>query len=277
MMPLSLERDTAVCDTPQAKLRAVNTPPLHCAHCSATLDVLNRLRGLPHCQRAACRAKTDLADLERRWQRVGALAQQRAAATLEPTAPPPVLLHLESAGRTLVPVTDADRAFLGARWRRVWDEGERSTVSGTDSAADTPPDAAALCGHCAGRCCTHGAASGAFVETRVLQRWLDAHPGATLDDAITDQLALLPAEHVQGQCCYQTGSGCALPRERRADICNVYRCDALATLARYVTETPGAAAVVLTREHRRLEQAVTFHRGRATPLAGVPQPDDLPA
>ncbi|MDP2008356.1 MAG: hypothetical protein Q8K45_22000 [Rubrivivax sp.] len=255
----------------------MNPAPLHCRHCNAPLDMLSRRRGLPQCQRAACRAKVDQADLGRRWQRVGTHALQRATVALEPEAAPPVLLHLESAWRTLVPVSDADRDFLSARWRRAWDEGQRSTASGTDSAADTPPDAAALCGHCAGRCCTHGAASGAFVDARVLQRWLDAHPCATLDDAIADHLALLPAEHVQGQCCYQTASGCALPRDRRADICNVYRCDALATLARHITERPDVAAVVVTRQLRRVEAVVVFRHGRATPLAGVPQPDDLPA
>ncbi len=255
----------------------MSTTALTCRHCQAPLDALSRLRGLPHCQRAACRARTDLADLGRRWQQVGHVARQRAAAALEAEAPPPVLLHLDLGWRTLVPVTDADRAFLAARWRRVWAEGLSSDVVGNDSALDTPPDAAALCGHCAGRCCTHGAASGAFVDTRVLQRWFDIHPGATLDDAIADQLAQLPAEHVEGQCCYQTATGCALPRERRADICNVYRCDALATLAGHVSENPDAPAVVLTRDERRLAQAVIFRRGRATPLAGVPQPDDLPA
>ena len=256
----------------------MNTAPLHCRHCGAPLGVLTRHRGLPHCDRAGCRAKTDLADLDRRWQRVGALAQQRAAAALD-TGAAPVLLHLERSWREQVPVTDADRAFLAARWRQAWDEGRQAPpdTGAVDTARDTPPDAAALCGHCAGRCCTHGAAAGAFVDATVLQRWLDAHPGTTVDDAIADQLAQLPAEHVHGQCCFQTATGCALPRERRADICNTYSCDALATLARHVTADPDAAAVVLTREMRRLDEAVIFRRGRATPLAGVPQPDELPA
>lgn len=254
----------------------MNTAPLHCRHCRAPLDALSRRRGLLHCQRAACRARTDQADLDRRWQQVGRQAQQRAAEVLASPAAPPVLLHLDSTWCTLVPVTEGDREFLAARWRRVWAEGLRSAVGDSDSATDTPADAAALCAHCAGRCCTHGAASGAFVDTRVLQRWLDAHAGADIDDAIADHLALLPAEHVAGQCCYQTATGCALPRPRRADICNSYRCDALAVLARRLNEDPGAAAVVLTREGRRLEQAVIFRRGQATALPGVPQPDDLP-
>jgi len=105
-------------------------------------------------------------------------------------------------------------------------------------------------------------------------RWRAAHPGATLDEAIAEHMDWLPSEHVDGQCAYQTAHGCALPRERRADICNVYRCPALAT---QVALQPDAAAVVLTRDGRRLQQAVVFRRGRATPLAGVPQPDDLPA
>jgi len=210
---------------------------------------------------------------------VGQHAQQLAAGSLDAGGAEllPPLLHLDSTGRELVPVTETDRSFLAARWRQAWATGEALTVEGTDSATHTPPDAAALCSHCAGRCCAHGAAQAAFVDAAVLQRWLGAHPGATLDDAVADHLALLPALHVEGQCCYQTAAGCALPRERRADICNVYRCVPLATLATRLTQQPDAAAVVLTRDGRRLRQAVVFRHGRATPLPGVPQPDDLPA
>lgn len=265
------------CHAPAAKLRALNTTPLHCAHCGAPLDALTRRRGRGHCDRAACRARADADDLGRRWQQVGRQAQQLAAQQPETGALPALLLQLESTGRRLVPVTEADRSFLAARWRAAWATCAELPVDGADSATDTPADAAALCGHCAGRCCTHGAAHAAFIDAAVLRRWLAAHPGATLDEAIAAHMDWLPSAHVEGQCAYQTAHGCALPRERRADICNVYRCPALATLATQVALQPDTAAVVLTRDGRRLQQAVVFRRGRATPLAGVPQPDDLPA
>lgn len=253
-------------------------PDLLCQHCRQPLDALTRHRGLRHCDRSACRAHADLAELARRWQRVDQVAQQQAAvATGNPALP---VLHLRSSTRGLVPVDDALRQWLAARWRRAWAEGELAPRTIRDADGDTaalPPEAAALCAHCAGHCCRHGAASGAFIDAVLLQRWLDAHPGATLDEAIDDHLALLPAQHVEGQCAYQTATGCALPRERRAELCNVYRCEALDTLAAALARQPDAAAVVLTREGRRLEQAVVFRHGRATPLAGVPQPDGLDA
>lgn len=247
-----------------------------CLHCCQPLNALTRRRGQRHCDRSACRAQADLAELAQRWHRVDQAAQrQAAAATGDPALP---LLHLRSSARRLVPVDDALRRWLTARWCRAWAEGELAPSTGQGAEADTtalPPEATALCAHCAGHCCTHGAASGAFIDAALLQRWLDAHPGATLDEAIADHLALLPAQHVEGQCAYQGAAGCALPRERRAELCNVYRCEALDTLAAALARQPDAAAVVLTRAGRRLEQAVIFRHGHATPLAGVPQPDEL--
>ena len=77
---------------------------------------------------------------------------------------------------------------------------------------------------------------------------------------------MLPAEHVQGQCCYQGAQGCVLPRQHRSDVCNVYRCDALSQLGLATAADADAAAVVLTRDGWRLHAAAVFRHGVATPL-----------
>ena len=60
-------------------------------------------------------------------------------------------------------------------------------------------------------------------------------------------------------------------------MCNRYACNPLLELAAVVKAEPARAAVVLTRDGARLERAAVLQGGRITPLAGLPQPNDLPA
>jgi hypothetical protein len=111
---------------------------------------------------------------------------------------------------------------------------------------------ARLCGQCRGRCCRHGADWRAFIDVTVLQRWQDEAPGRTLADAVEAYVAMLPPAHVENACLYQTSTGCAMPRERRAEICNGFACDALEQVQRAAANDPASAVV-----------AITFHRDRA--------------
>ncbi len=246
-----------------------------CVHCLQPLTALARACGLARCDAAACRAKDSLLGYDQRWAQVGQRALQQVAPTLPAKAAPPVLLWLEDAGDTLVPVTEDDRAALAARWLQAWQKDITVDYEGEDTAAELPAQAAALCAYCAGRCCAYGSSQAAFIGAATLRRWLQAHPGASVEDAIADYLRRLPAEHVQGQCCYQNSSGCVLPREQRSDICNRYRCAALGQLGAATAANPDTAAVVLTRNGQRLQAAALFQQGAATPLLGVQGPDEM--
>lgn len=260
------------------------TAPLTCPHCAQPLDALARRLGRGHCNAAACRQRALAAVLKARWKALAALALQQvsaagtAPAADAPDAPraPPVLLWLRPANRELEAVSETLRDALATAWRRGVAEGWRHAYVGADSAQALPAEATVLCVQCGGGCCAHGANHHAFVDADVLARWQAAHPGSSSEDAIQAYLAQLPAVHVKHGCGFQTATGCALPRESRADVCNRYACAPLLKLASALQADPDRAAVALTPDGRHLERAALLQQGRITPIHGLPDPDQLP-
>lgn len=250
-----------------------------CRHCKQPLDLLARRRGLKHCGVAACRQRAEAEVLKARWQGVAAHALQQAAEGQQTggKSAAPALLWLRPANRELEPVTDDLREALADAWRRGAADGWRYVYEGRDSARALPAEATTLCVQCGGACCAHGGTHNAFVDADVLARWQAAHPGSSTEDAVAHYLAQLPAVHIKHGCGFQTATGCALPRESRADVCNRYACEPLLELAHLLQETPGRAAVVLTPDGRKLERAALMRNGHITPITGLPQPDELPA
>lgn len=142
------------------------------------------------------------------------------------------------------------------------------------SADDHHPQEARLCAHCRGRCCQAGAAAHAFIDARLLERWRDEAPERSLHDAIDAYMAMLPPAHVEGACLYQTAAGCAMPRERRAGICNGFACDALEGVQKAAAADPATAVLAITFHHGRVERAAVVERDAAHPVmleAPLPQ------
>lgn len=250
--------------------------PSSCPHCQQPLGALAQRLKQTHCGSATCRQRADQEVLQGRWQQVVALATEYAVQQgLGPTSTPPAVVWLDPAPRQLTPVTDALREQLAQAWRQAWAEDRRRGYRGADTAQALPAAATALCAQCGGTCCVQGALHHAFVDAETLERWLLEHPGQTSEDAIAAYLAALPEQHLDGGCAFQTATGCHLPREQRADICNRYVCPALDELGDTLRATPDRAALVFTRQRRRFERAAVLHQGRATPLNQLPQPDEL--
>lgn len=247
-----------------------------CPHCGQVLNLLAQRLQQPHCGSAQCRQRADEAQLQGRWQRVVALAAEQAAEHGVPRAgTPPEVVWLDPAPRTLAPVTEALRETLAQAWRKAAAEDQRRRHGGQDSAEALPAAAATLCALCGGTCCVQGAQHHAFIDAEVLERWQVQHPGQSTEDAIAAYLAALPAEHLDGGCAFQTATGCHLPREDRADICNRYVCKALDALGDRLAAAPETVTLVFSRRMRRFDRAGVLHRGVGTPLQGLPQPDDL--
>jgi hypothetical protein len=198
-------------------------PPPACRLCGQPLQPLERLQGAV-CRRAACRLRA--ADEALAAARTAELRARSAA--LAPAGP---LLWLTPHRARLVRVTAAERREQRRHLAALVDATVSTTPPPTDEAAATPDDASALpgrvCAFCAGRCCRHGAYSHAFVDRALLERWVAAHPGSTLQDAAADYAARLPERHVEASCLHHGAAGCTLPRAMRSDICNRHACDAL--------------------------------------------------
>lgn len=139
----------------------------------------------------------------------------------------------------LAPVDEARRESLRAHLHALLDGDDpdaapgpagRWALSDTEAhvaAAGAGAADAATCGTCQGRCCRLGGQHQAFLGAPQLRRWLRDHPGSTGDDAVRAYLQALPDEHVDESCSYHGAQGCTLPRDWRADVCNVFVCDVL--------------------------------------------------
>lgn len=86
------------------------------------------------------------------------------------------------------------------------------------------PFVTAMCSACQGGCCARGGGYKAFVTIRTIRFHRAALPGITAEEIRALYRDHLPEAHTKGACLYQTVEGCALPRARRARICNAFRC-----------------------------------------------------
>ena len=232
--------------------------PLNCRHCGKPLDMHTRLTGGVHCRSAACLHAAFLVKVARLKAVLVQQAPAEAAAQLLSGRPAPAaVVWLEPCDTELQPVTEDDRTRLAAYLEKVVAENiaiDHDRLA-APSADDSSPQSARLCGHCAGRCCQHGAGWNAFIDVTLLQDWQAGQPERSLDEAAQAYLAMLPAEHVRGACLYQTATGCAMPRERRAWICNGFACEPLQQLQARAARDAQASVVALTLHRGAVERA----------------------
>jgi hypothetical protein len=245
-------------------------PANTCRYCAAPLDGLAQRRGTHICGAARCRHQAAHAHT------VGIKEKLRAAAPAAACSQvphlerdPAALVWLEHCEPQIVPVSEHDREHHRAYLESVIAERigiDRSRLAGS-TADDIHPQGARLCGQCRGRCCAHGAKWRAFIDLPVLEQWQQEHPSRSLADAVDAYVSMLPAEHVQGACLFQTAKGCAMPRNRRADICNGFACEALEQVQRVARTDPACAVVAITFHKDHVERAALIEADQTHPLA----------
>ncbi|WP_078085735.1 hypothetical protein [Microbulbifer mangrovi] len=81
-----------------------------------------------------------------------------------------------------------------------------------------------LCGMCKGACCSSGR-DHAYLSPLSMRRTMDENPALDDDQIAALYLSRVSKGSIEGACINQTSSGCSLPKEMRADICNAYFCD----------------------------------------------------
>ncbi len=252
-------------------------PNTVCRHCGTALDALARRRGIGICGAAQCRHKDAVAHTAVLKQVVAAAAPDAARSQLRLRVTPTDLVWLRHCEPEMVAVTEDDRASHRAHLESVVADGmiiDRGRLA-ESTADDRHPQGARLCGQCRGRCCVEGAGWRAFTDMVTLSKWHEEHPGNSLADAVDAYVAMLPAEHVDGACLYQTAQGCAMPRERRADICNGYACDSLYQVQQAASRDPVVAVIAVTFHKDRVERAAVIDADAARAITlQVPATDE---
>lgn len=97
----------------------------------------------------------------------------------------------------------------------------------------------AVCSACRGACCGNGG-NHAFLRTRTLRDFVEAHPSLDDDGVVAAYRRHLPERALHDGCVYQGSTGCTLPRAMRSTICNAYLCGGLReALLRTTNDTAG--------------------------------------
>ena len=128
-------------------------------------------------------------------------------------------------------------------------------------------DSAALlgkvCGVCEGYCCRYGATQHAFLDEEALSRSLAQRPGMQIGEVAVEFIRHVPEEHYEGSCIYHTKTGCNLPRDMRARMCNTYECRGLKdTRQHFMGNGAKRVFVVVRRDNRIMHSAFVDASGR---------------
>ena len=114
----------------------------------------------------------------------------------------------------------------------------------------------AACATCRGQCCMGGGPRHAFITTDSVRAYLVRTGERDPATILAAFRAHMPTHSLTGGCVYQGATGCTLPRDMRASLCNRFLCDSLVDLttavhAAHATHPP-TGAFLMRREGRRL-------------------------
>jgi hypothetical protein len=129
------------------------------------------------------------------------------------------------------------------------EDGEAPTA---DAIALAEAAAARVCGACLGVCCHEGGRFHAFLKTEAIGRLRSARPDLTPEKMVITYAAHLPEEHFEGACVFQERTGCTLPRDLRAPICNRFQCRGLRDAVEKLAKNPGRGLIVIARKDNRI-------------------------
>lgn len=137
------------------------------------------------------------------------------------------VIHAPFMPQTLAVVTDEERSDLEAHILREISKVSSSYQSEKEEKEwqdNTSPILAAICTNCGGKCCADGLERKAFIKGRDLRDILKREPNLDPGELASYLTGMIPEQHIAGSCLFSVPGGCALPRSRRARICNQYLC-----------------------------------------------------
>ena len=114
------------------------------------------------------------------------------------------------------------------------------------STTEDPAIVGHACATCRGECCSQGG-DHAFLQPEVIARYMDAFPRQRPIEILATFMSYLPRKTYQGSCVYHGATGCGLPREMRASLCNDFQCKGLKKMCAQIRfcEEPEVFAVAV--------------------------------
>lgn len=241
----------------------MNLPPAlreRCAACGAQLTRHERYSG-GLCNDWQCRRRR--AEAQRKAELAQRLRDERDAQALQAGAAdarqaPVIVVRWYQAD--LEPVSAVQRQALRAHLMALQPAVEAlaaaadaDQAAAADPAAPTDPGGGAVdallakvCARCTGYCCRLGYGRHAFLDAAALLRQRAGTGEAGHAELVDAYLAQIPPLHHADSCAFHGEHGCALPRSRRAAICNDFECPGLEQ-GRLHAERDGAQRLFVVR------------------------------
>jgi hypothetical protein len=232
-------------------------PRDHCIQCGALLTRHERFSG-SICGNWRCRAaQLDEALRVHRKQSADVLGIS------DPEAFEPVVVPFGV--RPIVALSNARRTdflnFLVASIDEAFGDRELPPVPLLRDGGDAPTAgvialaeaaSAMVCGACLGVCCHDGGRYHAFLNAEAIASLRLARPDLTAEKMVITYVSHFPEEHFDGACVFQALTGCTLPRDLRAPICNSYQCRGLREAVGKLAKNPAGRLIVIAREDNRI-------------------------
>ena len=106
-----------------------------------------------------------------------------------------------------------------------------------------------ICEECKGRCCFNGGDT-ALLQKETLRRYMNQNPELSAQQVLHNYEERVSHQTYADSCIHHTETGCHLPREMRADICNDFYCSTIKefnmTFAKQETLPEGAIVISRT-------------------------------
>lgn len=233
-----------------------------CTACGAELTRHERYAG-GVCGDMSCRRRRVDARNAAEMAELRQLRDARAASAGLPATQRPPVVVVSWYETAMVPVPAAQRQALREHLLALRSEVEALQGMPQPAAAPAPAAPAVdsllakVCASCTGHCCRDGNGRMAFLDARAMQRAVLDAPDSTYAEVVDAYLADIPQRHHADSCVFHGERGCALPRHRRADLCNRWECPGLRE-ARNHAESSGATQFFVVRGRIRQAFAADF-------------------
>ncbi len=201
------------------------------------------------------------------------IADEQFPAAEQPDGRALPVIMLPANTRETVPLPSDTRELFLTRLRDVIDgvlaqpiREEDAPQSALDDTAQVSAVVARSCSTCRGECCTAGR-DHAFLRPESLVRVRAQHPAVDADAMLATYASYLPERHYRGSCVYHTPTGCNLPRDWRANICNRYVCGGLSQLQRSLSDAQHPTAIIAAADSVHLRRMALISTDRSIPIA----------
>ncbi len=232
----------------------------HCPACAAELSLHERHSG-GFCLDWQCRWRR--VEAQRRADFEQRMLAERDAAALRAKLPearlaPMVVVRLYQTGLEAVPT--AQREAMRSHLMALQPQVEALRAAAETRAATPAPDTAQgdcekqeidallgqVCASCTGHCCRPGFGGHGFLDAAALFKLMQASPRLSHVELVESYIGAIPELHHAQSCAFHGEQGCALPRQRRADICNDFECPGLEATRQHA-ESSGVRRVWVVR------------------------------